>query len=197
MDYKAKKEALKNKPKREIKGIVVTDADSQKIAEELEGMKTHLAEMAESFEKGIETFDNTKANELLEENLDRVVELQKEIDGNNTERAKDFEKRIKEIVDKIAAIRPVVNVQEKESKIVNKIIVEDWKKQYMFSDSDKSESTTYVGFVRPDGGWYIERVTKSKTSDKARFIFGDSDYVSNWGSRLQHNYKYLYEAING
>jgi len=105
---------------------------------------------------------------------------------------------LKELYDKFEKIKfdPVINVPTPIANVQNKIVVQDWKKEYIFSDSDKSESTTYVGFVNIAGGWYIERVTKSKTSDKARFVFGKGDYVSNWGKRLQQDYKYLYEAID-
>lgn len=166
------------------------DENTKLIATELQDIKKSIADLAKSYEKGIDVFDRTDTNDLLEQSLDKAVELQKESDGRH-------DKLVKEIVEQIAKIRPVVNLPEQKQDVVNKIIVSDWKKEYMFSDSDKSEGTTYVGFVNPKGGWYIERVSKSKTSDKARFIFGSDSYVSNWGNRLKHNYKLLYEAING
>lgn len=167
----------------------VEDQSSKKVAEELAEVKNKLDELQNAFERGLDVFDTTTTNELLEKSLDRAVELQKESEGK-------FDGLVKTIIEQVSKIRPVVNMPEQKREIVNKIVVQDWKKEYVFSDSDKSESTTYVGFVNPGGGWYIERVTKSKTSDKARFIFGKGDYVSNWGKRLQHNYKYLYEAID-
>ena len=167
----------------------VEDQSSKKVAEELAEVKNKLDELQNAFERGLDVFDTTTTNELLEKSLDRAVELQKESEGK-------FDGLVKTIIEQVSKIRPVVNMPEQKREIVNKIVVQDWKKEYVFSDSDKSESTTYVGFVNPGGGWYIERVAKSKTSDKARFIFGKGDYVSNWGKRLQHNYKYLFEAID-
>lgn len=190
MNYKDKKEKLKNLEKPDSQTVILKGSGNKKVAKELKDIKEQLESLQNAFERGLDVYDNTTTNELLEKSLDRAVELQKESD----ERHKAL---VEEIVGKISAIRTVVNVPKQEQKIVNKILVQDWRKEYMFSDSDKSESMTYVGFVNPKGEWYIERVTKSKTSDKARFIFGTDDYVSNWGSRLKHNYKYLYEAFNG
>lgn len=160
------------------------------LGDQLSDIKNRLSELQSAYERGVDIFDSNTTNELLEKSLDKAVEIQKQGD-------KSLQKAIDTIIEQVAKIRPIVNVPEQKQSITNKIVVQDWKKEYMFSDSDKTETTTYVGFVKPDGGWYIERITKSKTSDKARFVFGGGDYVSNWGKRLQHNYKYLYEAIDG
>jgi len=172
------------KKKTEQKQSLAKEAN-QEIVEGLAEIKESLAELQS---RPIE-LDNTETNKVLEQALEQVVELQKQSEGNN-------EKLVAEIVDRISKIRVEVNAP-KSPDVHNKIVVSDWQKEYIFSDSDKSEGTTYIGFVNPKGEWYIEAVYKSKTSDKARFIFGKEDYVSNWGKRLQHNYKYLYEAING
>lgn len=180
--YKTLSNIRKNKAERHKK---LAKEVNQEIVDGLSDIKDSLADLQN---RTIEV-DNTETNQVLEQALDKVVELQKQSEGNN-------EKLVAEIVDRISKIRVEVNAP-KSPDVHNKIVVTDWKKEYIFSDSDKSQSTTYVGFVNPKGEWYIELVTKSKTSDKARFIFGKDDYVSNWGKRLQHNYKYLYEAING
>jgi hypothetical protein len=170
--------------------FVFKDEATQEMANTLVEVKDKLNSLQDAYERGLDVFNQSETNDLLEKSLDQAVELQRQADGK-------LDELVGTIIEQVAKIRPVVNLPEQKREIINKIIVSDWKKEYTFTDSDKTETTTYVGFVNPQGGWYIERVTKSKTSDKARFIFGKSDYVSNWGSRLQHNYKYLYEAING
>ena len=119
---------------------------NQEIVDGLSEIKDSLAELQS---RPIE-IDNTDSNKILEEALDQVVALQKQSEGNN-------EKLVAEIVDKISKIRVEVNAP-KNPDVHNKIVVSDWKKEYIFSDSDKSESTTYIGFVNPKGEWYIEIV---------------------------------------
>lgn len=189
-DYKEKIAKAKELNASKANTFTFKDENTKQVADNLVEVKKTLEGLQNAFEKGVEHFDNTTTNDLLEEALDKVVELHKAGGENVKELANS-------IVKQIADIRIDVNVPKQEQKIENKIVVEDWRKAYMFSDSDKTESTKYVGFVSPSGEWYIERITSSETSDKARFIFGKDDYVSNWGKRLQLDYKYLFEAYNG
>lgn len=164
------------------------DKDIQKI-------HTALNTIEDNFTKAIE--DNTDKNREI--NNDKFIELKSEIEAIQNKLHEGIElKDLQDIITKIAEIKvnPIINIPAPVSNVENKIVVQDWKKEFMFSDSDKTDTTTYVGFVNPSGGWYIERVTKSKSSDKARFVFGRSDYVSNWGKRLKQDYKLLFEVFN-
>ncbi len=150
-------------------------------------------------QKNVELILTEREATAINRSSEQFKELQSALNSleNNLKQGIDVN-NFKDVIDAVNAIKfnPIINVPTPIANVENKILVQDWRKEYMFSDSDKSESTTYVGFVNPNGGWYIERVTKSKTSDKARFVFGKSDYISNWGKRLKLDYKYLFEVFN-
>jgi hypothetical protein len=163
--------------------------------EDIFKLREALVKMQDNVELVLAERELTAINRSSEQ----FKELQSAVNSleNNLKQGIDVN-NFKDVIDAVNAIKinPIVNVPTPIANVENKIVVQDWRKEYMFSDSDKSESTTYVGFVNPSGGWYIERVTKSKTSDKARFVFGKSDYISNWGKRLKLDYKYLFEVFN-
>ena len=48
----------------------------------------------------------------------------------------------------------------------------------------QSGTTSYFGFLRSDGAWYIVQ----KTSTAIRYIKGASDYTTNWTGRAALSY---------
>lgn len=187
-DYKEKlAKAKSNIKKPSSNGLMVLgDEDVKKIHEAVATMHLKLTNLVKE-----------KETEATDRNSDQFMQLKNSIGELSQALSGGIEKSdIEKIVEKISAIEfnPKINVPTPIANVNNKIVVQDWRKDYIFSDSDKTKSVTYVGFVSPTGSWYIERVNKSETSDKARFVFGSSDYVSNWGSRLKLNYKLLFEA---
>lgn len=186
-DYKDKLAKARKKTVREGNTFYFKDEHSEDILNSLIDVKTQLESLETAVGNNTEKFDIETTNKLLEDNLDKVISLHKQ--GGD-----EFKTLAASIVKQIAELQINVNVPEQKQAIVNKIVVQDWRKEYMFSDSDKGKTITFVGFVSPTGSWYIEKVTKGDTSDNARFAFGSSDYVSNWGKHKQLTYEYLFEA---
>lgn len=58
---------------------------------------------------------------------------------------------------------------------------------YVASNKDESMSggTSYYGFLKSNGDWYIQRVTTTDLD----FAFGISDYSSNWTGRSGLTYQ--------
>lgn len=191
-DYKERlARAKKNVTSNKSGGVVVLgDKDIKNLHKAVVEMQLRVSNAI----KENETKSVNRNTDQLKAITDELKSLQLAFEGTvKPKDISDLAKRIENL-----KFEPIFNIPKQETPIVNnKINVQDWRREYMFSDSDKTKSTTYVGFVNPNGGWYIERVTKSDTSDKARFVFGKSGYVSNWGKRLQLDYKYLFEAYNG
>lgn len=65
---------------------------------------------------------------------------------------------------------------------------------YHASDIKNADDLQYIGFVAPNGNWYImENDTKKET---LRYVFGDKNYKSAFKKAGTWEYKILSEAIN-
>jgi len=65
---------------------------------------------------------------------------------------------------------------------------------YVASDSE-SGTTSYYGFVKSDGSWYIMKQEMNNGIFSYRFIKGDSDYETNWNNRASLTYDYFYNVF--
>lgn len=65
---------------------------------------------------------------------------------------------------------------------------------YKAQDLSTEGSTQYVGFVNPDGVWYI--IENDMEGNSLRYVFGKSDYKKAWDNHTGKVYKLLNEAIN-
>ena len=61
----------------------------------------------------------------------------------------------------------------------------DIKNQYKISDLADG-NTSYFGFLKSDGSWYIMSLTETE----ARYVKGDDDYSTNWTDRESLTYDY-------
>jgi len=64
--------------------------------------------------------------------------------------------------------------------------------KYRFSDMDVSSDPMYVGYVDPDGAWYIMEFNNA--SGTARYVKGSSGYTTAWTNRAIQSYGY-YDAV--
>ena len=64
--------------------------------------------------------------------------------------------------------------------------------KYRFSDMDVSSDPMYVGYVDPDGAWYIMEFNNA--SGTARYVKGSSGYTTAWTNRAIQSYGY-YNAV--
>lgn len=66
--------------------------------------------------------------------------------------------------------------------------------QFRISDMDVDNDPRYYGYLEKDGKWMIikETVAAPRTY---RYIFGEDDYVTNWGNRAMLGYNYFNEVF--
>ena len=65
--------------------------------------------------------------------------------------------------------------------------------KYRFSDMDVSSDPMYVGYVDPDGAWYIMEFNNA--SGTARYVKGSSGYTTAWTNRAIQSYGYYNEVF--
>lgn len=65
---------------------------------------------------------------------------------------------------------------------------------YKLADwTDDTISPIYMGYVTPEGYWYIKKMdTAARTS---RYATGLTDYATNFSNRASLTYYYLYEVF--
>lgn len=64
---------------------------------------------------------------------------------------------------------------------------------YFAQDIKEDGETQYIGFLNPDGAWYIMESTKNTL----RFVFGSGNYSKAFDKAASYSYELLNEAING
>lgn len=57
---------------------------------------------------------------------------------------------------------------------------------------DGRDGNQYIGFINPDGDWYIMQHDPDNNRD--RYYFGSEDYETAWGDKHTHDYHTLSEA---
>jgi hypothetical protein len=66
--------------------------------------------------------------------------------------------------------------------------------RYIAQDMKDGEETQYVGFVNPEGHWYI--VENDVKGNKMRYVFGSSGYSKHFKQASSYKYMILDKAIN-
>lgn len=64
---------------------------------------------------------------------------------------------------------------------------------YFAQDIKEDGDIQYIGFLNPDGNWYIMESTKNTL----RFVFGNGNYSKAFNKAASYKYELLNEAING
>lgn len=150
--------------------------------------------------------DSTK--QLLTELMAHVDSIKGDIQSNAPG---DILQSIKQALDSMD-IQPVVNVAAPKVSVtapeldlkplqatLDKYFAKDDDTQidldcYRPQDLKNDGDTQYIGFVNPDGEWYIiENLTKQNS---LRYLFGDSDYTKAFDDAASHEYMLLNEAVN-
>jgi hypothetical protein len=65
---------------------------------------------------------------------------------------------------------------------------------YMAQDLKKIGGNQYVGFLNPDGAWYI--IENDIKGESLRYLFGTKDYYKHFKKANEYVYKLLNEAVN-
>lgn len=89
----------------------------------------------------------------------------------------------------ISPITKVLETQTRQLAEVKKIDLNDYKAQDLTGD----DTFQYVGFVAPDGSWYI--IENDMEGTTLRYKFGPKNYKSSWKDHANFSYKLLNEAI--
>jgi hypothetical protein len=177
----------------------------------------------------LKTHENTDISpltEVLKDQLEQIKQLPKEfpktITPDMSERFESLEQTVKAVEQaikaqelkveapvvnvpqaKITVPRPEVKIVKETTEVTNEITVQDWRKEYVMSDSRKSPNISYYGHLKTDGSWYIMRHRTSEDEDdftedwdQIRYVFGDKGYPAAFKGREKLKYKYLSEARN-
>ncbi len=185
--------------------IVLTDQTD--LGDKMAALGSQLAE-------AVKSIDTTK---LSGEQLTKLTDLKTGLDklsSTFTSGVTTASKQHKELLSAIKALKldTVVNVPEpkvtvKESKVdfkplqdtireyfkapeVEKIDLECYRAQ----DIKDSDNMQYVGFVNPDGGWYI--IENDVKANKLRYVFGMGNYEKAFKKAATYQYMLLNEAID-
>ena len=87
-------------------------------------------------------------------------------------------------------LSPIENALKKSTPTKQEYELQNYKAQ----DMEDEESMQYVGFVNPEGQWYI--VQNDVEGNKLRYKFGSKRYEVAWNKRTQHEYMIMSKAIN-
>jgi mannose/fructose/N-acetylgalactosamine-specific phosphotransferase system component IIB len=148
---------------------------------------------------------------LLQQLKSALDEFNSARQGDNSEVTKALQK-VSKAVDGID-VQPVVNVQPPKVTVKAPIVdlqpLQDTFEKYLSSDSDESTvdlncfraqdltndgNLQYIGFVHPNGNWYIiENHTKQ---NKLRYVFGKQDYQKAFADAASYEYATLDEAVH-
>jgi glycosyltransferase A (GT-A) superfamily protein (DUF2064 family) len=102
------------------------------------------------------------------------------LDGDDQRINPAIEEKQDDIISAIGAI-PTTDV----SALATEDTLLDIKNQYKISDLADG-NTSYFGFLKSDGSWYIMSLTETE----ARYVKGDDDYSTNWTDRESLTYDY-------
>jgi hypothetical protein len=188
-----------------------------------------VVKAVDSLHDTLKTHENTDLTEVTKVLTD-LLEEAKKIPKDKVEipqvEQKDYVAQFKELADTVKAVEeavkaqkttveaPVVNVPKitipkaelkvvkETTNVTNEITVEDWRKEYVMSDSRKTEKISYYGHLKTDGSWYIMRHRAGggvdegfgEEWDEIRYIFGSKDYAKNFKNREELKYKLLNKA---
>ncbi len=166
-------------------------------------MKEHTVKVVEAI-KGLER-DASDQREIdaLKEVEDAVMSLEKEyIEAHRELVAAVKSIKVSPVVNVPALKPPVVNVdapdlsplqatmREVFQPKAEKLDLECFRAQDITDDGD----IQYVGFLNPEGDWYI--IENNVVSNSMRYAFGSGDYSKAFARASTFDYQLLNEAVN-
>lgn len=170
--------------------------------------QSHRDEMAQTViqaitDKGIklEAQVETKTDEA---ELAALKDLQTAVEKLQTLESDGNSNTNKLLSDVVQAVRAIVPAQKQP---IDFKPLQDTIKQYFVSDTDtidlddyKAQDLTdgdtiqYVGFLNPDGKWYI--IENDLKKNTLRYVFGSGKYSEAFQKAASYDYKLLNEAVN-
>lgn len=155
-----------------ISNIKLDDEPSKVVAEVVEQCRQAVLLMAAH---------GQKQSEQLHEALEKLLEASGEKETNITVEGKEID--VTPIVEALSALE-MKQTEDKELDL----------EEYRASDIKQIEDKQYVGFIKPDGCWYI--MENDLKTEALRYVFGDTDYLGAFERAGSWQYKLLNEAIN-
>ena len=175
-----------------------------------------INDMVKTFGEVVKSTDQSKLNS---DQIAAIKELKSGLDSLKTTIAN----KKADNSDVVAAIRalkldvaapivnvpaPIVTLQERAHKPIDFTPLQDTIKEYFKAPEDEkidldcyraqditdNGDTQYVGFVNPEGNWYI--IENKVRENQLRYIFGDKGYAKAFKKAAQYEYMLLNEAIN-
>lgn len=164
--------------------VVIDTSELKSVTEELKDMATYDAkasrEDAETLRKGLESIVDAVNNIKIPE-----LPKQRPIPAP--------------IVNVPAQVAPVVNVPKADFSPITQAI--EGLKEEKGIDLDcyrahdlKDGDTQYIGFLNPEGDWYI--IENDVKNNSLRYVFGHGGYTQAFSKAASYKYELLSEAIN-
>lgn len=184
-------------------------ADEQRaFVDSISAVSTDVRELLASLEtSGAKKLDKKVVDAISA--LGTLVEALKTVKIENDSDTKEALANIAGILSRIN-VQPIVNVEApqvtvQERKIDFDPLIEALNKpetsdddplvRYKAQDINNDDPhTQYVGFINPEGEWYI--IENNDESNSLRYVFGKKGYIRAFKDASKLNYKLYSEAIN-
>lgn len=184
------------------------DAEKQAFNDSLSGVSTDIRTLLASLEtSGAKKLDAQVVKAIA--SLGSIVQAIQTLRVENDEESKELLKDIADTLSRLN-VNPVVNVPKaqvtvQERKIdfdpLIKVLTKDKEETsdddslacYKAQDINNDDpNTQYVGFVNPEGNWYIIE----NSGDSLRYVFGKKDYATAFKNASKQSYRLYSEALN-
>lgn len=175
-----------------------------------------ISELAGKFDTSLKQLDTsiTDAEEIKQLKVlnQALQDFMKSIKASNADDTKTDKALIAAV--KAIDVKPVVNVPAPKVNVQAPSIdlspLQDTLRQYLTSEETEEKvdlddfkaqdidntnpDVQYVGFVNPDGNWYI--IENDVKGNRIRYVFGVTDYQQAFANAAMYTYTLLNEAIN-
>jgi chromosome segregation ATPase len=184
--------------------VILTDQTD--LGDKIDGLTSKLVEAI----KGLDDSEqDAKEIQELKGVVSSLTVLKKSIDSGNSDLKKSLDSLTKSI--KALGMNPTVNVPETKIPKVDLKPLQATLEQYLSKDEDDEDGIDlddyyaqdidntnpdmqYVGFVNPEGNWYI--IENDVKGNKLRYVFGTLNYEEAFAQASMFTYMLLNEAIN-
>lgn len=178
-----------------------------------------ISELATKFENALQGIDGTELSKHQILEIKKVGEAIKGLSGSVFQSTQSSEKQTKEIISAIRGLDMSPNITVPTPKVTvesNKIdftalenAISNLKTEVVFpepiidrfdlsryraQDIKETEDKQYVGFVNPEGCWYI--IENDLRANRMRYVFGESGYSKHFAQASTWKYQILDKAIN-
>lgn len=184
--------------------VVLTDQTD--LGDKIKELTTKLTEAVKSTDTTDLDKDQIKSLNKLESNLEKIASILSDASYDDKSGNASLLKAIKAIDLKpiINLPAPVVNVEPQK---VDFTPLQDTFREYM--DRERSEidldcyraqdlsekgDIQYVGFVNPEGNWYI--IENNVSNNTMRYVFGTEGYAKAFARASTFDYRLLNEALS-